>query len=165
MGPEAANGAFRVLWLGDPVALPLDAWQYQKGVGYATSRDGTPSATDLLPGSTSSATRTIAESLRLAERGDTARLGRLLAPMAVRYIVVPVELATGKTAAGSYPVPAQLTRALVSQVDLRLLPSDPGVAVYENTSWGPGRAVLPGRLSGPIPETLGSGADLSDSTP
>jgi hypothetical protein len=83
----------------------------------------------------------------------------------VRYIVVPTELETGRTQVGSYPVPVDVSRALVSQVDLRLLPSDPGVAVYENTSWGPGRAVLPSRLDGPIPERLGAGADLSGGTP
>src|SRR5205823_7297614 len=99
-------------------------------------------------------------SLRLAETGDTARLGRLLAPMGVRYIVVPVELATGQSRVGTYPVPPELGRALVSQIDLRLLPSDPGVAIYENASWGPSRELLPERLTGPIPESIGAGADL-----
>jgi hypothetical protein len=153
-----------VLWLGDPEALPLDGWQLDEGLAYATSRNGAPTATDLLPGSASSATRTIARSIQLAERGDTSRLGRLLAPMAVRYIVVPVELATGLGRA-TLPVPPQLHRALVSQIDLRLLPSDPAVAIYENTSWGPGREVVPSRLTGPIPEQLGSGTDLSGATP
>jgi GT2 family glycosyltransferase len=165
MSPEARNGAFRVLWLGAPEALPLDGWRLGDGVAYATSRDGAPSFTDLLPGSASTATQAIAVSLELAERGDTARLGRLLAPMGVRYIVVPVELETGRTDVGTYPVPVEISRALVSQVDLRLLPSDPGVAVYENTSWGPGRAVLPARLTGPIPEQLGAGVDLAGATP
>ena len=165
MDAEARNGAFRVLWLGDPAALPLDGWRLDDGLAYATSRDGPPDVTDLLPGSPSSATRAIARSLALAERGDTARLGRLLAPMAVRYIVVPVERSTGEERPGRFPVPAVLTRALVSQIDLRLLPSDPGVAVYENTSWGPGRAVLPDRLNGPVPRQLGAGADLSGGRP
>jgi hypothetical protein len=165
MAPEVERGAFRVLWVGDPQALPLDGWRLGDGVAYATSRNGPPEVTELLPGSTASATRTIARSLDLAEQGDTARLGRLLAPMAVRYIVVPVELSTGEEAAGRYPIPDSLSRALVSQIDLRQLPSDPGVAVYENTSWGPGRAVLPERLSGPVPTELGPGADLSGGTP
>ena len=168
MTPEARNGAFRVLWVGDPQALPLDGWRIADGLAYATSRDGAPTVVDLMPGANSAATRTIARALELAERGDTARLGRLLAPMAIRYIVVPVDLATGRTAAGdagAYPVPDDLSRAFVSQVDLRLLPSDPGVAIYENASWGPARALLPDRLNGPIPTTLGAGADLTGSTP
>ncbi|MDQ3980922.1 MAG: glycosyltransferase family 2 protein [Actinomycetota bacterium] len=166
MAPEVRNGSFRVLWLGDPRALPLDGWRLDEGIAYGTSRDGVPEATELLPGSTSSATRAMARSLRLAERGDTARLGRLLAPMAVRYIVVPSELATGREEAARFPVPASLSRALVSQIDLRQLPSDPAVSVYENISWGPARAVLPDRLgTGPVPTSLGAGADLSGGTP
>ncbi|MFN2505646.1 MAG: glycosyltransferase family 2 protein [Acidimicrobiales bacterium] len=165
MGPEGRQGAFRVLWLGDPQVLPLDGWRLSEGLAYATSRNGPPDATDLLPGSPSSATETIAGSLRLAQQGDTARLGRLLAPMAVRYIVVPVDRATGGEVSGRFPVTPTLTRALVSQIDLRQLPSDPAVAVYENTSWGPGRAVLPDRLSGTLPTDLGPGADLSGATP
>jgi GT2 family glycosyltransferase len=165
MGPEVSRGSFRVLWLGDPRALPLDGWRLQEGLAYATSRDGTPDATELLPGSRSTGTAAVARSLRLAERGDTARLGRLLAPMAVRYIVVPSELATGRDGPARFPVPANLSRALVSQLDLRQLPSDPAVAVYENTSWGPARAVLPARLSGPVPTGMGPGVDLSGATP
>jgi hypothetical protein len=165
LGPQARQGSFRVLWVGNPAALPLDSWRMGEGLAFATSRDGTPEATDLLPGSASGATRSIGSAIEVAERGDTARLGRLLAPMAIRYIVVPVELATGRSNPGRYPAPPQLTRALVSQIDLRLLPSDPGVAVYENTSWGPGREVLPGRLAGPVPAQLGAGADLSGGTP
>ena len=164
MGPEVSRGSFRVLWLGDPRALPLDGWRLEEGVAYATSRDGVPEATELLPGSASGATRAVARSLRLAERGDTARLGRLLAPMAVRYIVVPSELETGREGLPRYPAPASLSRALVSQIDLRQLPSDPAVAVYENTSWGPARAVLPDRVD-TVPTSLGAGADLSGGTP
>jgi GT2 family glycosyltransferase len=164
MPTEARAGAFRVLWLGDPQALPIDGWHLGDGLAYATSRDGPPEITDQLPGPQSSPTRALARSLELAERGDTARLGRLLAPMGVRYIVVPIELSTGRERPGRFPVRSSLSRALVSQIDLRLLPSDPGVAVYENTSWGPARAVLPDRLTGPIPRSLGAGADLSGGT-
>ena len=87
-------------------------------------------------------TSPIGDALQIARQGGTARLGRLLAPMAVRYVVVPKRLATGE-GAGTRPVPASLTRALGSQLDLRVLPSDPAVDVYENVSWGGGRALLP----------------------
>lgn len=165
MAPAPGEGGFRVLWLGAPEALPLDGWDLGGGLAYATSRSGAPDATDLLPGAPSGATREIAASVRLAEAGDTARLGRLLAPMAVRYIVVPVELETGRATVGTYAVRDTLRRALVSQVDLRLLPSDPAVAVYENTSWGALRTQLPERLTGPVPTELGPGADLTGSQP
>jgi GT2 family glycosyltransferase len=162
MRPEAADGAFRVLWLGDPVMLPLDSWELTDGVSYATSRNGPPQVTDLLPGPPTEATTAIADALRVAGDGGTARLGRLLAPMAVRYVVVPRQLRTGgRDDDGSDP-PETLSRALSSQLDLRVLPSDASAAVYENTSWGPGRASVTGPLpTGAFSDGLDTGADMS----
>ncbi len=165
MEPEVEEGAFRVLWLGDPAVLPLDSWRFQEGVGYATSRDGAPDAVDLLPGRPSAATESIAEVLRVAQDGGTARLGRLLAPMAVRYIVVPIQTAPRDDVAPTPGIPPALTRALGSQLDLRLLPADATLAVYENTAWGPGRALLPEALAAGVPEPLGGGANLAGGQP
>src|SRR5205085_10072381 len=151
MDPEAEAGAFRVLWLGDPAVLPLDSWRFQEGVGYATSRNGAPDAADLLPGRPSGATETIADVLRVAQNGGTARLGRLLAPMAVRYIVVPIQTAARDGVAPTPGIPPALTRALGSQLDLRLLPADATLSVYENPAWGPGTALVPVPLAGGLP--------------
>ncbi len=164
MEPEIEAGAFRVLWLGDPAVLPLDSWRFQEGVGYATSRNGAPDGTDLLPGRPSAATKTIADVLRVAQDGGTARLGRLLAPMAVRYIVVPTQTSPRDSIAPTPGIPPALTRALGSQLDLRLLPADATLAVYENTAWGPGRALVPDALAGGLPAPLGAGADLAGGT-
>jgi hypothetical protein len=167
MPAMAAQGSFRVLWVGDPAVLPLDGWPLdgQSGVAYATSRNGAPDVTNLLPGPPSGATKTMGDVLRVAEQGGTARLGRLLAPMAVRYIVVPRRLSAADTTSGDVPPPASLTRALDSQLDLRVLPSDPSLDVYENVSWGPVRAELPAALAAQVPTGLGAGADLTGSTP
>jgi GT2 family glycosyltransferase len=167
MPAQAAQGAFRVLWIGDPAVLPLDGWALpgDPGVAYATSRNGPPAVTDLWPGPPSGATRAMGDALRVAGDGGTARLGRLLAPMAVRYVVVPKGLSTGTGSSGNGPAPTSLTRALGSQLDLRLLPSDPALAVYENVAWGPGRAEVPGALGGALPRVLGAGADLTGGQP
>ncbi|HEX2043038.1 MAG TPA: glycosyltransferase family 2 protein [Acidimicrobiales bacterium] len=143
MAPTRSEGSFRVLWLGDPEVLPLGAWNLGDGAAYATSRDGMPVATDLLPGAPSAATRRIVAALGEAQRGDTARLGRLLAPLAVRYLVLPRQLSGGDRRGTQRPPPPSLTGALQSQLDLRLLPSDPAAVVYENTAWGPARALRP----------------------
>ena len=167
MGAQADAGAFRVLWVGDPLALPLDGWPLpgDAGVAYATSRNGAPDVTDLWPGPASSATESIGDALSVARQGGTARLGRLLSPMAVRYIVVPTQLATGG-ASRLAPLPPGLTRALGSQLDLRLLPSDPALDVYENTAWGAARTMVPDQVAAAgIPGTLEAGADLSGGQP
>ena len=167
MSAQVGEGAFRVLWVGDPAVLPLDGWPLggEDGVAYATSRNGAPDVTDLWPGPPSAATTAMGDALGIARAGGTARLGRLLAPMAVRYIVVPRRLSTGDGATGGLAVPAALTRALGSQLDLRLLPSDPALDVYENVSWGPGRAEVPDAVVARIPGGIDAGADLSGGVP
>jgi GT2 family glycosyltransferase len=166
MGPEVEQGAFRVLWLGDPAALPLDGWALdgEKGVAYATSRNGPPELTDLWPGPPSGATEAMGAAITVAREGGTARLGRLLAPMGVRYIVVPNQLANDGDPA-ELAIPPALSRALGSQLDLRLLPSDPALDVYENVSWGPGRALLADGAVAAIRSGTDVGADLAGSQP
>lgn len=170
MSANASQGAFRVLWVGDPDALPLAGWRLTDGIAYATSRNGPPVATDNLPGPPSGATLQMRDALRQATRGNTSRLGRLLAPMAVRYIVIPSARGTGASsdALRALAAPPALSRALGSQLDLRLLPSDPASVVYENTVWGPGRELLPPRTAAEVavlPRELGNGADLSGGAP
>ena len=164
MNPARAGGAFRVLWLGDPEVLPGQGWSAGDGLAYSTSHDGPPVATDLLPGPASESTKAIVTAIREAQDGDTSRLGRLLAPMAVRYVVLPTQLAGGERRGPQRPPPASLTRALGSQLDLRLLPSDPATVIYENTAWAPSRSLVPPAVvEAGIPDTLAQGADLSGS--
>jgi GT2 family glycosyltransferase len=175
MNVEAAKGSFRVLWVGDPDVLPGTGWRVDDGLAYALSRNGPPSADQLWPGSSAGATRRVATALGIARHGRTTRLGHLLAPMAVRYIAVPTRLVPGSATAPAFPVPLDVRAGLAAQLDLRQLPSDPALVVYENTAWGAVRAatesapesrlgvdlsdarsVLPGRrsqtkFSGPVP--------------
>ena len=144
MPEQRAEGDFRVLWVGDPEALPLGAWRLDEGVAYATSRGGPPTVNELWPSSAPGAGDLMADSLRIARRGETTSLGHLLAPMAVRYIVVPKRNAPGTGRTGALPAPRDLRLALASQLDLRQLESDPAVEVYENASWGPLRAKVSG---------------------
>ena len=135
------EGAFRVLWVGDPQALPLDGWRLDDRLAFGTSRGGPPDATSLWPSADVGTSGLLADAVRVARRGETSRLGHLLAPMAVRYIAVPLAAAPGD--AGSLPVPADLTAALEAQTDLRQIETDRSLVVYENAAWGPGREVLP----------------------
>ena len=150
MAPQSAQGPFRVLWLGDPRALPLGAWSIQPGLAYATSEDGTPDATDLWAPAGAGPASTLARAVDVARAGGTANLGQLLAPAGIRYLVVVESLAPG--VAGSvpttaYPAPAGLLAALEGQDDLEQVPGGgQGFAVFENTAYVPERAE---RASGP----------------
>ena len=167
MPAQAQEGAFRVLWLGDPAALPLDGWDFKgdEGVAWATSRNGPPELTDLWPGPPAAATEAIGDAVTVARDGGTARLGRLLAPMGIRYLVVPKQLSISGASTEQLDVPAGLTRALGSQLDLRVLPSDPALDVYENVAWGPARSLLTEAGAAGVRGDAASGADLSGSQP
>jgi hypothetical protein len=162
----AARGSFRVLWLGDPTVLPLDAWPAgprRDGLAFATSREGPPDATDLWPGSASGATELIVDALATARRGDTSRLGHLLSPMSIRYVVVVQRDAPARFHQPLKPAPPALLRSLADQVDLKVLPADPAITVYENSAWGAVRNFLP---DAPVaPPASSQGADLSGARP
>jgi hypothetical protein len=90
MPEQERSGAFRVLWLGDPEALPLQGWRLDTGLAYGTSRNGPPDATVLWPGSSEGPTQLLADAVNLA-RGGRATLKYHTSP--ARYIAILVELA------------------------------------------------------------------------
>jgi hypothetical protein len=155
----AAQNSFRTLWVGDPDVLPGTGWRLDAGLAYALSRNGPPEADQLWPGSSAGATKRVATALAVARHGNTTRLGHLLAPMAIRYVAVPSRLVPGQSNSPSFPVPVDVLSGLAAQLDLRQLPSDPALLVYENTAWGGLRAA-----SDHAPQSK-LGADLSDAQP
>ncbi len=143
------SGQYRVLWLGDPAVLPISGWRLDNGLAYATSRNGGPQLTDSWPGTSRGSTRLLAQAVTLASHGQTSDLGHLLAPMAVRYVVVVDEVSPADTVAvGARPVPADVTAGLQSQLDLQVVDDSDGATVYENDAWAPLRFLLP---SGAVP--------------
>lgn len=149
----AAPGGFRVLWLGDPRTLPLGGWSAGRGLAYATSEDGLPTARDWLAPASPGPAATLADAIGLAEQAQTVHLGRLLAPTAVRYVVVLGTVAPaipGVQAAQAYPPPAGLLDALGAQIDLRQIPGGEGFTVFQNTVALPARAER-GRTQAALP--------------
>ena len=151
------GGSFRVLWLGDPRTLPLGGWSAGSGLAYATSEDGLPTARDLLAPASPGPAASLAASLSLARRDDTVHLGRLLAPAAVRFIVVLDTVSPsipGVQTATAYPPPPGLVGALAAQIDLRQIPGGEGYTVFENSAALPERAER-GPSYGALPQAAG----------
>ena len=143
MAANKAQGDFRVLWLGDPRVLPGNGWELTPGLSYALSEDGLPDVTGLWPGSSPGKAAEIGNGIRLARRHATVRLGRLLAPYAVRYVVVVDTLAPsipGLQTPITHPPPGDLLGALSSQIDLRQIISQGGFDVFVDPSALPLRA-------------------------
>ncbi len=143
MNAKASAGAFRVLWLGDPRSLNQGSWSVGHGLAYATSENGSPDARWLWNGTAPGPASELAAAVDLASTNRTDRLGRLLAPAGIRYVVVLTSLApeiSGEQSPQSYPVPATLAPALDSQLDLTPVISGTGITVYSNAAWIPQRA-------------------------
>lgn len=146
MPDKAADGAFRVLWVGDPAALPLTGWRLEDGLAFATSRNGPPTAADQWAGPERGVDDLLAGPVRSARRDGLVDLGHRLAPFGVRYVVVPLRAAP--VGSPARPVPADLPAALGAQVDLSQIDTNPTLLVYENAAWAPIRAQLPAEAAG-----------------
>jgi hypothetical protein len=137
-----APGDYRVLWVGDPRALPQPGWTLADGVAYGLSEDGAPDIGDTWRGDPTRSERLVADALHLATTGETSRLGRMLGPMSVRYIIVPLRAGPQASGAAAYPPPSTLVNTLAGQLDLRQKDIDDALVVYENEAWIPERARL-----------------------
>ena len=139
MHAQRDRGPFRVLWVGTPAAVP-GALHRAGSTVFALTNDGPGDLRDGLapPGGDGvAAAHAAVDQLR---NDRTTRFGRLVAPMAVRYIAVPSRPSPGPTSAAEARGP--LAPALAHQLDLRQLEVAPGMTLYENAAWVPGRAVL-----------------------
>jgi GT2 family glycosyltransferase len=129
------TGAARVLWLGDPRALPVGGFSVRPGLAYALTSDDLPDAAQVFTPAGPGPATEVANAVRLALAGGTVHLGRLLAPAGVRYVVVVDALApslVGTTTSFSAPPPAGLNIDLLEQDDLQVVPGVVGVQVYAN---------------------------------
>lgn len=129
---EGDDADFRMLWIGDPVVMPVPGYRLGDDLVYATTDNGLPALNDAWPGSAEGPTRLIADALGVARDGDTSRLGRLLAPMAIRYVVLPNAAAPRPGAGVTRPAPAELIETFDGQLDLAPVLVNPSFTVYRN---------------------------------
>ena len=160
---EEEPSGFRVLWIGDPDVLPVPGYRFDD-VAYATTDDGLPSLTDAWPGAPTGSTRLIEDSLDVAVAGETNRLGRLLAPMAIRYVVLPSAAAPRPLGGVERDLPVEMVDALGAQLDLVEVAVNPAYLVFRNEAARSARSVvLPGAGSGTLFEVTAE--DLAGSSP
>ncbi len=137
----SAPGVARVLWLGDPRALPVGAWSVQPGLSFSLTPEQLPDSSQVLTPAGPGPAALVGDAVRLAGSGGTVRLGRLLAGAGVRYVVVldgvaPSMVGTQPTSV-SAPPPPGLLEDLLQQGDLRVVPGQMGVQVFENAAFVP----------------------------
>ncbi len=129
----AARDATKVLWVGDPTALPLPSWQIRPGLAAAVSL-GEPNATRWWLSANPGMANAMIEALQQAQAGRSVRLGAALAAFGVAEIVVPSATAPDlgvMQRATPAPPPSVLLQALGAQTDLHELPRQGSTRVYE----------------------------------
>ncbi len=130
---RATAGPSRVLWIGDPDVLPVQGWHLAEGSAFGVSAGPVPAIADRFTGSAPASARRAGDALRLAAGRRTARLGRLLVPLGIRYVIVTSAAAPFSDEVR--PPPPDIVRVLGDQLDLASVPVDPTLRVYRNAAW------------------------------
>jgi hypothetical protein len=135
---SSSLGGYRVLWLGDPAALPVAGWSVAPGLAAATTMNGLPGGNTLFSPPNSGTSDVLLTDVETALQGRTVRLGDLLAPAGISTIVVMNASAPELQSVQSvprHPVPAALEVELARQNDLRLVLSTSSVEVFSNAAY------------------------------
>lgn len=122
----------RTLWVGDPDVLPVSGWTLS-GVGelaVGVTEGNSPIVTQRYRLDGGSGVEHLREAVQAAIRGRTSRLGRLLAPMGIEYVLVIDRPAPEPFADREVPVPEGAIAGFDQQLDLVKVPLAPGAELY-----------------------------------
>ena len=167
--PDASSGGdYRTMFIGDARVLPGAPLYFGWGISYSVVNGPMPRIDDMWEAPPTRARDNAVTALYGIARGQTARAGRLLAPLSVRFIVVPIIDGGESTRRHPIAAPRGLTDALARQLDLRRRYASPDLVIFENTSWVPVRSQL--TAAGAESSTLAGAtsmiaADISGATP
>ena len=141
--PDAQTaGNYRTLFIGDSRVLPGAPLNFGWGISYSVVNGATPAVDEYWETPPTRARDNAVAAMYGIVRGQTSRAGRLLAPLSVRYIVVPIIDGGQSTRSDSIGEPPGLVEALSRQLDLRRQFASPDLVVFENTAWVPVKSVL-----------------------
>ncbi len=167
--PAEEAGDYNVLLVGDARVLPVPATEYRDDVAWAIVDDGQLDVLDRWAPPSNGAADLVVGALDQMASGSTLRAGRLLAPLAIRFVVIPEFDGVNSTVNDPLPLPEGLVPALEDQLDLvARRPGLPTLEVFENRAWIPTASQLGDDV---IDVSAGAGAeilvgtDLSDAAP
>ena len=141
--PDAqTSGEYRTMFIGDSRVLPGAPLNFGWGISYSVVNGREPSMEELWEHPPTRARDNAVAALYGIVRGQTARAGRLLAPLSVRFIVVPIIDGGQSTRSDPIAAPRGLVDSLSRQLDLRRLYASPDLVIFENASWVPVRSML-----------------------
>ena len=129
------DGNYRTLFVGDNELLPVSTNALTSFVSYGVSDDGPVNIVSHWAPQHTAMNSLADQALMALISNDTVRVGRLMSPLAVRYIVVPLSSAPSASA-------LDLVDALSNQLDLRRLYFARDLVIFENVAWIPIIGVL-----------------------
>ncbi len=130
LGSEAAES--RVLWLGDPRVVAGATTSTESGVFFAVTNGGTTTIQDRFLPMEPEVHADVGAMLDVAVGGDTVRLGRLLAPFGIDYVIFQPQLAPAPYEGPSFEIDPMLARTLDDQLDLRRQAGTLNLLVFRN---------------------------------
>ena len=141
---DPALGDYRTLYIGDPRVLPVPGRTFQPGVAYAVADSGPLEFTERFILPETRADEAVERALALIADGATLRAGRLLAPLGVRYVVIPYTDGAYSTTDAPIEPPAGLVGAFENQLDFGAIYGPPSLEIFVNQAWIPVGAQLSG---------------------
>lgn len=140
----ADDGDYRILYVGDPRVLPVPAREYRPGIAYAITDAGGLGFTDRFVVPNTRGDDAVVRALDLVAAGSTLRAGRILAPLGIRFVVIPKTDGVVSTVDDPLPLPDGLLAAFENQLDVGSIYGPPSLELYVNQSWFPVGAQLRG---------------------
>jgi GT2 family glycosyltransferase len=138
MSDRAADSSFRVVWLGDANSMPGGPRRLDDDLAAAVSVDGPNVYGPALPSAGGDGQKKLGDAIEQARGGLTVELGKLVAPLSVRYLVVPNDSAANERSGNQQ----DLITALSDQLDLRQIAGEGSLMVFENLEFLPLRSQL-----------------------
>ena len=157
--PAQDTGDYAVLYIGDARLMPAASASIATrdgasgneqfaGLAYGILHDGGATGLDTLPAAPSTMTVALSRAVDVLVTGESLRAGRLLAPLAVRYVVVPLR---DSTLYASRPLGEVTENELVArisdQLDFRRVYTATDLVIFENAAALPVATILEERAA------------------
>ena len=142
MPTDPESGDYNVVFIGRSEVLPMAGKPIDDAVAYAVSDDGELTLRDHWLPISSSLDDAIDSTFSAVIADQTVRAGRLLAPLAIRYIVVPIVDGGASTVERPLPAPSGLLESLSAQLDFRRVYTASDLVIFENVAYIPSLAVI-----------------------
>ena len=130
MPDNPPEGNYRILFVGESDLLPVSTNAITNKISYGVSDDGPVNIISHWAPQYTTMNSSADRALKTLLDRHTVRLGRLVAPLAIRYVVVPLGFAPSDSATA-------LVDSLSNQIDLRRLYFAQDLVIFENAAWLP----------------------------